>query len=238
MKANKYLNKTARVAGVLFILATASGVAAAAISLPMEEAPNVLAQFSTQNQLVKLSAFLQILMAFSCAGIGLALFPILKARAEKLALPAAGFRLLESGTQILIASSPILILALSQSPVLLSDPGSIEAFAHAIQTASGWLADGPMLLAWCTAALIYYSVFYRYQFIPRWLSGWGLVGITLTITFSLMRIFSFQTDNTWLPFAANLPIALQEMVFAIWLIVRGVDLEKQETHKALARNAA
>ncbi len=235
MQAHKKINTSAKIAGGLFLLATASGAAAAAISLPLEAAPDFLAQFNAQSQMVNLSAFLQMLMAFSCAGIGLALYPIIKAYAENLALPVAGFRLLESATQILIAASAIFTLALSQASENITNVGRIETVARSLLVTGGWLADGPMLLAWCTAAMIYYAVFYRHQLVPRWLSTWGLVGIVLTVTFSLITSLGFQSEISWLPFAFNIPIALQEMVFAIWLIIRGVNRTEEMTRRRPAK---
>jgi hypothetical protein len=234
VKTNSRLNKSARLAGVLFILATASGVVAAAIRLPIEEAPDWLMQFNTHSESITLSAFLIIMMAFACTGVGLALFPILKNYSEDFALAVAGFRLLESGSQIIIAASTMGILALSKSTELSISPADIEVVASSFKAASGWLGDGPMLLAWSTAAVLYYAVFYRYKLVPHWLSGWGLAGISLTVIFSLMNTLGFQSEINWLPFVFNLPIAIQELVFAAWLIFKGINISNQLTKAKLA----
>ena len=64
-------------------------------------------------------------------------------------------------------------------------------------------------------------VLYRSRLIPRWLSAWGLLGAALlvvsTVMSGLAQDFGFTTVNTVL----NIPIGLQEMVLAVWLIVRG-----------------
>ena len=77
------------------------------------------------------------------------------------------------------------------------------------------------MLAFGVGALMYYYVFYRSRLVPRWLSGWGLVGGALmlvsTVSSGFTQDFGFTTVNTVL----NIPIGLQEMVLAVWLIVKG-----------------
>ena len=67
------------------------------------------------------------------------------------------------------------------------------------------------------AVMIYY-LFYRSKLIPRWLSGWGLVGAVLYLAAPLFAMFGFALE------LLEMPLAIQEMVLAIWLIVRGFDL--------------
>jgi hypothetical protein len=52
--------------------------------------------------------------------------------------------------------------------------------------------------------------------VPRWLSGWGFVGAALLWAYYLLQFFSINQVEILF-----LPIAVQEMVFAVWLIVRG-----------------
>jgi len=68
---------------------------------------------------------------------------------------------------------------------------------------------------------MYYYLLYRSRLVPRWLSGWGLIGAGLlvgsTVHAGFIQEFGFSTVNT----ALNIPILLQEMVLAVWLIVKG-----------------
>jgi len=63
-------------------------------------------------------------------------------------------------------------------------------------------------------------VLYHARLIPRWLSAWGLIGAPLYIATAFFAIFAGGS----LPANVNLlyyPLAVQEMVFAVWLIVKG-----------------
>jgi hypothetical protein len=67
---------------------------------------------------------------------------------------------------------------------------------------------------------MYYWIFYKSRLVPRWLSLWGLAGITLGIVNGLYDMFG-GTPNETISLVLDLPIFAQEMVLAIWLIVKG-----------------
>jgi hypothetical protein len=66
-----------------------------------------------------------------------------------------------------------------------------------------------------------YYMFYRSNLIPRWISVFGFIAIALHLVTLILVLFglqsTFSTENTMM----NLPILLQEMVMAVWLIARG-----------------
>ena len=64
-------------------------------------------------------------------------------------------------------------------------------------------------------ALMIYYLFYRSKLIPGWLSVWGLVGAVLYLASGLFAMFGLDFG-----FLEAL-LALQEMVLAVWLIVKG-----------------
>ena len=66
-------------------------------------------------------------------------------------------------------------------------------------------------------ALILYFTLYQSELSPRWLSVWGLVGGTLILAMGLLRMFG---RSVYFFFLA-IPIILNEMVLAVWLLVNG-----------------
>ena len=75
------------------------------------------------------------------------------------------------------------------------------------------------VFAFCTGAFQYYFLFFQTRLIPRWLSGFGIVAIISMLTACVLSLFSGNEITSYIPLAA--PIGLQEMVLAVWLIVKG-----------------
>ena len=84
-----------------------------------------------------------------------------------------------------------------------------------------WLRALAAVLAFYLGASMYYYVFYRSRLIPRWLSGWGLAGTALGALAGLLVLFRVTGYMSAPQVALNLPIGVNEMVLAIWLLVRG-----------------
>ena len=67
------------------------------------------------------------------------------------------------------------------------------------------------------SALILNIVLYQSELIPRWLSVWGLIGATLLLAMGFLRMFGHPVIYL------AIPLILNEMVLAVWLIVIGVN---------------
>ena len=65
--------------------------------------------------------------------------------------------------------------------------------------------------------LILNYVLFQSELIPRWLSVWGLVGGVLIIAMGFLRMFGHPVVYL------AIPILLNELVLAVWLIVVGID---------------
>jgi hypothetical protein len=217
--------KNAAIAGVLFIIGTASGVESAILSSPVLKAPDYLLRISANENLFTIGIILQFIMAISCAGSSLALYPILKKFSEGLAIGAVGFRLIENMLQILLGVSMISLLALSQEFIRAGSPTNsyFQGAGEIITAASDWMIHGAALICFSIGASLYYIVFYQHRLIPRWLSVWGLVGVTLATTSSLLVMLHIIPGFGAIQMVLNLPIFPQEMVFAVWLIAKGIN---------------
>jgi hypothetical protein len=217
--------KTAAVVGVLFIIGTVSGVLGAVIGEPILGAPDYLSKLSANEGQMLIYTLLMFIMGVSCAGIGIALYPILKKFNVGLAIGAVGFRVIEGVGDIVAAIFVIALLALSQEFVKAGSPDAsyFQTAGVVVNAGIDWLSHGAMLLCWSIGASMYYSLFYQYRLVPRWLSIWGLVGICLaTISGVLVMLHVIPGFGT-VQMLLNLPIFPQELVLAVWLIAKGVN---------------
>jgi uncharacterized protein DUF4386 len=89
------------------------------------------------------------------------------------------------------------------------------------------------VFAFSVGALMYYVVFFRSSLIPRWLSGWGIAAVLLMLVACLAALFSGNPVTSYV--VLILPIAVQEMVLAVWLIARGFS---STSHLAESANPA
>jgi hypothetical protein len=210
------------VTGILFIVGTAAGILAL-LGRPILEAPDYLAKISANQPAAIVSALLVLVMGWACAGIGISMYPILRRHNEGLALGAAGFRIIE-GVFHCIGGVFILLLVTLSRQLITAGPAHLAQFQNLgalVSEGRTWLSDVVALPSWCIAAYLYYSLFFTTRLVPRWLSVWGLAGITLTVASSVLVLFRQIAPMSTAQLLLNLPIAPQEMVLAVWLIVKG-----------------
>jgi hypothetical protein len=60
-----------------------------------------------------------------------------------------------------------------------------------------------------------YYVFYKSNLIPRWLSGWGVAAAILYLASGVSIMYSLDLE------ILQFVMAVQEMVMAAWLIIKG-----------------
>jgi hypothetical protein len=215
--------KTAISVGVLFIAATVIGVLGNAIFLkPILDATDYLIKISANENQVIIGGLLVLLSAFACAGIAIWLYPILKKHHEALALGSVGFRIVEGMLYILGVVGLLSLLALSQEYVKAgASNASVFQVSGTILLAIKEWAGQLGVIAFTMGALMYYYVFYQSKLVPRWLSGWGFLAAALSLATALLGIFGQIIPMSTVFILLQLPIAVQEMVLAVWLIVKG-----------------
>ena len=70
------------------------------------------------------------------------------------------------------------------------------------------------------SALILYTLLYQSRLVPRWLSAWGFIGGVMVLTAGVLRLFG-ESSTSPTSILLTVPIGINEMVLAVWLIVRG-----------------
>ena len=215
--------KIAIIAGVLFIIATVASVLGTLFSKPILDAPDYLIDISANGNQVTIGALLAFIAALASASIAISLYPILRKYNEGLALGAVGFRLIEAVFNIARVMGLLLLLTLSQEFVKAGAPDSSYFQTSGVLLLAGyhWVGNVGALLAFCLGALMYYYIFYQTKLIPRWLSGWGLVGAALCMVAGMLVMFRVIGPMSTSQVVLAIPIAVQEMVLAVWLIVKG-----------------
>jgi hypothetical protein len=211
------------VAGVLFIIATVADLISRLVLVqPILSAPVDLTKISANEDQVLLGALFLFIGAAAAAGIAIALYPVLRKQNEGLALGSVGFRLIEGALYIGIVVCLLLLVTLSQES---ANAGSAASSAYQVQAALLMAARDSLgevaVLAFGLGALMYYWVFYQSRLVPRWLSAWGLAAIALVMVSGVLVMLRLTEPMSTTQIVLALPIAVQEMVLAVWLIAKG-----------------
>lgn len=210
------VSNCARFAGFLFITATAATMLSQILIEPFLQAPDVGSRVAEDRNLFVVSALLEIVNALASAGIAFALFPILRRCVEGLAVAYAGLRVIEAGLGIIATIGLLMLLA----------PGTVD---DASVVAGHDLAFLLLLLVFTIGTMVLYPILFKFRLVPRWLSIWGLVGGGMLFVSVLIILFGQIEIGSTLDTILSLPIWINEMVLALWLIVRGVDFT--EVHR-------
>lgn len=208
--------KTARIVGLLFIIASASPLLAFVGFLSVYDASYLTLVAMNEVPMI-IGVLLMLVLAASAAGIPIAIYPVLKKKSETLALSYFAARFFEAIFAIFSVINLVAILSLSQAFVDAGSPADpyysisgtllLAAFSW-----SGILLDFPFVLS----ALILNYMLYKSKLVPNWLSLWGFIGGLVYSGFIFSELFLHLPMEI---FAA--PLGLQEMALAVWLIAKG-----------------
>ena len=213
--------KTAIIVGILFIIGTVAGILSVIFSGPILDGPDYLNRVAANENQLKVGALFVLIMGLALAMVPVMMFPILKKQNEALALGYVVFRgALETFAYMATAISWLLLIILCRE---YTKAGALDIF-YFQNLGSLFLKTGDQIshilkIVFPLGALMFNYMLYQSKIIPRWLSGWGLIAITLHFAEGLLTMFSLLSTDAETVMA--LPIFLQEMVFAVWLIVKG-----------------
>ena len=220
----KTYRKTAVIVGILFIIGTISGVLSGVVLAPIMAGSTYPLNIAASETRWIFGSLLILLMGFPLAMIPVFLYPIFKKHNEVLALGSIVFRgVLEAVCYMGMVISNFLLLSVSQvyEKTTVSEI-SIQTLGSLLNSAGIWTS---MLLGlvFSIGGMMIYILFFQTRLVPRWLSGWGFIGAILYFVAHIDGIFGSQqlpSFESGLGFLM-IPLAVQEMVFAVWMIVKG-----------------
>jgi hypothetical protein len=225
-RAHRASRKTAIIVGVLYIIGTFAGVLSLVFAGSILNDPDYLIKVSANENQIITGALFVLTMGLALALIPVMMFPILKKHHEGLAAGYVVFRgALETFSYIAMAISWLLLITLSQEYLKAGAPD-----VSYYQTLGALVLRGHdsirsiLEIVFPLGALMFYTVLYQSKLIPRWISGWGLAAALLWLAVGLFGLFHLIVPMSTIQVVLSLPIALQEMVMAVWLIVKGFNL--------------
>lgn len=221
--------RAARWTGIYFIIATALLFAGQALYKPVLNAPDVLDAVQAQKSTYVAGVLFEFLCVLAIPMIAVSIYPILRRYSGAVALAYLVFRTLEA--VLIIAISHVNLLAL----VTLGETAaaSPDTAISVLNAQGAWArAEGPAYnLVFVIGTLVLNAALFRTRLVPRTLSVFGIAS-ALAIGLAALTSIFVDLPVIWAVLLVA-PIAIQEMLLALWLILRGVETARLgETYSA------
>jgi hypothetical protein len=211
--------RTGTVVGALFIVATAASILGSVALGSVLDGSGYLINVAASESQVILAVLLFLVAASSAFATAFLLFPILRRHSEGLAAGYVGVRGFENVLYVAGTVGLLIMLTVSQNSVAGSP--DLPLLGAALLALHDWSVLIGTLIFFGLGSLTLNYVLYQSGLVPRWLSLWGIVGAVLVFSYGLLGIFGVDTGLGSPFMLLAMPIALQEMVFAVWLIAKG-----------------
>jgi hypothetical protein len=220
MDTNK---RIARTVGVLYIIGTVSGFLSVIFSVSLLDASDYLAKIAENDTQMIIAALCVLAMGSSLALIPIIAFPVLRKQSETLALGYIVFRgALETVGYLVTVLVMLLLVPIGQEYVKAggADISGYQSVGTLLEKAPDYVGSVATFVFLIGAAM-FYTMLYQSKLVPRWLSGWGLVSIVPYLAAAILALFGVIDSLSTAFGLLDAPLAIQEMVLAVWLIVKG-----------------
>ncbi|MDD5615553.1 MAG: DUF4386 domain-containing protein [Candidatus Methanoperedens sp.] len=225
---NSY-RKTAIIVGVLYIVGTVAGILWKVLTGSIQNDLNLLTKVTANENQIIIGALFLLLMGLALAMVPVMMFPILRKHNEALAVGYVVFRgALETVSTITVVIGWLFLTILSHQYIAGAPDASYFQTLGTLTLKGNVLIGTISQIVFPLGALMFYWVLYQAKLIPRWISGWGLIAAILVLVLAFSELFGIITFQN----VFDTPIFLQEMVMAVWLIVKGFNPSAIESASA------
>lgn len=209
--------------GILFIIATALFSVGQIAHASILGDPNYLDLAGPSATRLVAGTMVEFIAVLAIPLTAVFLFPILKRYSEALALTYVTIRTIEAIPLLLVEGAIFATIDVSQSSLGAGgvvDWATAGATIQALREVTFFVS---VSLVFPVGCLLLNGLLLKTGLVPKWIAAWGVAAAVLIFTASLASRFGLLADipPTVLEAVAAGPVAVQEMVFAVWLIARG-----------------
>lgn len=207
----------ARIVGVLMLTATATFMLGSGILESILTTPDYLATVYQNQDQVIIGVLLEYVDAIAVVGIGVVIFSVLKRHSETIALGYASTRIIEAAILIVSGISLLSLIPLSQEYVEMGAPDAsyFQTIGDSFVSGSNMAFQIAMIVL-AVGSLPFCYLLFRSNLVPKAISVLGFIGYIALLASGLMEISGYSIGMILF-----LPGALFEVIFPIWLIVKG-----------------
>ena len=222
--------KAAVVVGSLYIIALSAAMLRSVLLDSILDAPGYLVNLSSNENDVLLGVLLLFIMGVAIPSIGIVFYPILSKQNKTLALGYVVAGIIECILFLITMIAVLTLLTLSKNYVNAGAPDNshFQSSGILLIAVRDWAFNILWPISIGLATLLLYYLLYHSELIPRWFSIWGLLAGLAASAGGLLSFFSAIGTLSIIYNVLLLQIAIQELVMAVWLIVKGFNPQMQE----------
>ncbi len=219
-----------RLLGATFLIVAVASLISGLLLMSVMESGSIsdsLMNVSHQLTLMRLSSVAGLVTSSGIIVLAALLYIVLRKQNKIIALVALGCWLAEA---IFLALSQIGSVALLPVSLDFMQAGAPQ---HAFYQTLGALLyndvyhQGYTIHMWfyCIGGLLWYALFYISKYIPRVISLWGLLAVSVGFIGIVVQLLGYDV-----PIFVYLPIGLFEVTIGVWLMLRGIKEQPQERY--------
>jgi hypothetical protein len=217
------MRRTARIAGVLYLLTFVSIPTLALYEPVKEHADFVLGAGSDTG--VLWGALSEVVVGLCGIGTAVVLFPVLKRQSETAALGLVAARLVETGLIFVGAISLLSLITLRDdvAGTAGADPASLVTTGQSHVAVYDWTFLLSQSLMPVIVDLLLGYLLFRSRLVPRIWPIVAFIGAPMLLASDLAVFFGVYAKGSPFDLVAALPIAVFEFSFGVRLLVKGFD---------------
>ena len=182
---------------------------------------DILVSISNNLTLMRISILVELVTSIGIVVLAALLYVVFHKQNQIIALVALGWWLAEAITLAVSKMGAFALIPLSLEYVEAGTPDSsyfqaLGDFLYYGFDRQGWAIH---MLFFCLGGILWYYLFYRSRYIPRVLSIWGLVAVSLVSINVMVVLFDRNIELQMIMLA---PYLLFEALIGPWLMVKGI----------------
>jgi len=222
---------TVRLLGAAFLVVFVASILSGALLTAATGAGDIsekLTSIAGNMGLMRASILVELVTRIGIVALAALLYRVLSDQSKTVALIAFGWWLAEG---IILGMSKLggfALIPLSQAYAQAGAPqGSyfqaLGEFLYSGFDRQGWSLH---MVFFCLGAILWYALFYRSRYIPRWFAVWGVASVSLVTIAVLMALYDPALQ---MPTVMLAPYMVFEGLIGPWLMIRGITVEGAST---------
>jgi len=225
------MRTSSKVLGVAFLLQAVtsllSGVILKAALIVPGNISETMIRITNHAWLMRANILGEVATAIGIIFLAAVLFLTLRKQNEVVALIALGLYILEASLLAASRIPALTLLRISQEYVATGQPTSLLVTGSQALDAMDF-GYTLLMLPFSVGAVLFYYLLFKSAVIPRGLSLWGLLSVSLVLIAAV-----FAVCGRDVPFVVFLPYVPFEFVVGVWIVARGLKGVSGDTQASL-----